>query len=228
MFPGIILVVLYILYILIKSFIHKEDAPSIPAQEIKAFRGDNFIAKVLRVLFLPILLILLVLGSISLKILKDVAQETAKLTSMVFFILLGATTFTLVFRTLGGDTYLQELILSSNLSPLLFLLLVMVVIFIAGFFIDFIEIVFIIVPVVTPVFNALGMDMLWVGILIALNLQTSFLTPPFGFALFYLKGVAPDTVKTSQIYRGIVPFIIIQLIIVGIVIFFPELLFLSK
>ncbi len=256
LFPGILLVVLYILYILIKSFVNKEDAPSIPANEIKAFRGENFVLKILKVLFLPIALILLVLGSIftgvaspteasaigaigatfltliqkkfSFKILKEVAQETAKLTSMVFFILLGATTFTLVFRTLGGDSYLQNLIMSSNLTPLLFLLLVMAVIFVAGFFIDFIEIVFIIVPVVTPIFNAFDMDMLWVGILIALNLQTSFLTPPFGFALFYLKGVAPATVKTSQIYKGIIPFIIIQLIVVGVVVFFPELIFLTK
>ena len=110
----------------------------------------------------------------------------------------------------------------------MFLLLVMVVIFIAGFFIDFIEIIFIIIPVVTPIFNAFDMNMLWVGILIALNLQTSFLTPPFGFALFYLKGVAPPEVKTSQIYKGIVPFIIIQLIVLGVVIFFPEIIFLTK
>ncbi|GGX20584.1 TRAP transporter large permease [Aquimarina muelleri] len=256
MLPGVLLVGLYIGYILIKSFIYKDHAPSIPAEEIAVFRGGDFTAKILKALFLPLLLIVLVLGSIftgiaspteasaigaigatiltviqkkfSFKTLKEVAQETTKLTTMVFFILLGATTFTLVFRTLGGDTYLQELILSSNLTPMLFLLLVMVVIFIAGFFIDFIEIVFIIVPVVTPVFNALGMDMLWVGILIALNLQTSFLTPPFGFALFYLKGVAPESVKTSQIYRGIIPFIIIQLLIVGIVVFFPEIIFISK
>ncbi|WP_103866613.1 TRAP transporter large permease subunit [Aquimarina sp. I32.4] len=254
--PGILLVGLYIIYILITSFINKEDAPSIPAEEIAAFRGNDFIVKVFKVLFLPILLIVLVLGSIftgiaspteasaigvigatlltitqkkfSFKTLKQVAQETSKLTSMVFFILLGATTFTLVFRTLGGDTYLQELIISSNLSPLMFLVLVMVVIFIAGFFIDFIEIIFIIIPVVTPVFNAFDMDMLWVGILIALNLQTSFLTPPFGFALFYLKGVAPESVKTNQIYKGIIPFIIIQLIIVGVVVFFPEIIFISK
>ncbi|MBP2830782.1 TRAP transporter large permease subunit [Aquimarina sp. U1-2] len=254
--PGVILVLLYILYILIKSYIHKDDAPSIPADEIKKFRGDHFISKMIKVLLLPVLLIILVLGSIftgiaspteasaigaigatiltiiqkkfSFHTLREVVQETTKLTSMVFFILLGATTFTLVFRTLGGDSYLQELIMSSNLTPLLFLLLVMIIIFIAGFFIDFIEIVFIIVPVVTPIFNAFGMDMLWVGILIALNLQTSFLTPPFGFALFYLKGVAPDSVKTSQIYKGIIPFIIIQLIIVGVVVFFPEIIFISK
>ena len=250
--PGLILVGLYILYILIKSFVHKEDAPSIPAEEIAKFRGKNFTIRVLKVLFLPLLLILLVLGSIftgvaspteasaigaigatllvvlqkkfSYQVVKEVAQETAKLTSMVFFILLGATTFTLVFRSLGGDTYLRDLILSSELSPMLFLLLVMLVVFIAGFFIDFIEIVFIIVPVVTPVFNALGMDMLWVGVLIALNLQTSFLTPPFGFALFYLKGVTPPGVTTSQIYKGIVPFILIQLLIVILVLFFPEVI----
>lgn len=253
MLPGILLVSCYIIYIILKSFINKEDAPAIPAEEIKAFRGSNFIGKIIKVLLLPILLILMVLGSIftgiaspteasaigalgatiltivqkkfSFKILKEVAQETAKLTTMVFFILLGATTFTLVFRTLGGDDYLQELILSSNLSPLLFLLLVMLIIFVAGFFIDFIEIVFIIVPVVTPIFNALEVNMLWVGILMALNLQTSFLTPPFGFALFYLKGVAPSEVKTSQIYKGIIPFIIIQLIIVALVVLFPEMIF---
>ncbi len=256
LFPGLVLVGLYIIYILIKSFIHKEDAPGIPPEEIAEFRGNNFKANVIKVLFLPLALIILVLGSIftgiaspteasaigaigatiltifqkkfTYDILKEVAQETMKLTSMVFFILLGATTFTLVFRALGGDSYLQELIVSSQLTPLMFLLLVMVVIFIAGFFIDFIEIVFIIVPVVTPIFNAFDMNMLWVGVLIALNLQTSFLTPPFGFALFYLKGVAPESVKTSQIYRGIIPFIIIQLIIVGVVVFFPEIVFLSK
>lgn len=256
MLPGIILVFLYIAYVLIVSFIKKEDAPSIPKEEIKAFRGDNFIPKIIKVLVLPVLLIVIVLGSIftglaspteasaigalgatiltivqkkfSLQILKEVAKDTMKLTSMVFFILLGATTFTLVFRTLGGDHYLQDLIMSSQLSPILFLLLVMIVIFIAGFFIDFIEIIFIIIPVVTPIFNAFNMDMLWVGILIALNLQTSFLTPPFGFALFYLKGVAPPQVKTSQIYKGIIPFIIIQLLILGIVIFFPQIIFLNK
>ncbi|MBQ4803650.1 TRAP transporter large permease subunit [Aquimarina sp. MMG015] len=256
MLPGLVLVGCYILYILIKSFINKEDAPAISKEEIKEFRGDNFTSKIIKVLVLPILLIVIVLGSIftgvaspteasaigalgatlltitqkkfTFKILKEVAQETTKLTTMVFFILLGATTFTLVFRTLGGDDYLQELILSSRLSPLMFLLLVMVIIFIAGFFIDFIEIVFIIVPVVTPIFNALDMNMLWVGILIALNLQTSFLTPPFGFALFYLKGVAPPEIKTSQIYKGIIPFIIIQLIIVGLVVLYPEIIFISK
>jgi len=254
--PGLLLVGLYIIYIIVRSAINKEEAPSIPAREIAAFREKNFIPKILKVLLLPVLLIVIVLGSIftgiaspteasaigaigatiltivqkkfSVKILKEVAQETTRLTSMVFFILLGATTFTLVFRTLGGDRYLQELIMESQLTPIMFLLLVMFIIFIAGFFIDFIEIVFIIVPVVTPIFNAFDMNMLWVGILMALNLQTSFLTPPFGFALFYLKGVAPETVRTSQIYKGIIPFIVIQLFIVGLVLFFPEIIFIGN
>jgi len=251
--PGVILVALYIIYVLIRSFLFERETlnqNSVVTQEKDTTKG--FGLKVVKVLLLPIILIVLVLGSIflgiaspteasalgaigallltltqkklSLRVLKEVMQETTKLTSMVFFILLGATTFTLVFRALGGDDYLQELIIGAELSPVLFLVAVMVVIFIAGFFIDFIEIIFIVVPVVTPVFNALGMDMLWVGILIALNLQTSFLTPPFGFALFYLKGVAPEEVQTSQIYRGILPFILIQLLIIGIVVFFPEII----
>lgn len=251
LYPGLMLVGFYIVYILFISFIKKDCAPSIPEKEIKVFMNSDFIPKIIKVLVLPVLLIISVLGSIfagiaspteasaigalgatlltisqkklSFSILKEVGEETIKLTSMVFFILLGATTFTLVFRTLGGDAYLQEVIVSSQLSPMLFLLLVMVIVFIAGFFIDFIEIVFIIIPVVTPIFNFLEMDMLWVGILIALNLQTSFLTPPFGFALFYLKGVVPDDVKTKQIYKGIIPFIIIQILVMCVVMFFPNI-----
>ena len=141
---------------------------------------------------------------------------------MVFIILVGATAFGLVFRGIGGDRYLTHLILDANLGPHAFLFMVMIVIFIAGFFIDFIEITFIIVPVVAPIFAKLGVDPLWLGILIAMNLQTSFLTPPFGFALFYLKGVAPPSVKTFDIYKGVVPFIIIQLIVLALVAFVPE------
>ena len=254
--PGLLLVVLYVAFILVLSFIKKDYAPAIPEGEIKSFREDNFIPKMITVFVLPMLLIVVVLGSIlvglasvteaaavgamgatiltvvqkkfNLKVLKEVARETTRLTSMVFFILLGATTFTFVFITLGGNDYLKELILSSNLTPMMFLWLVMLVIFILGFFLEFIEITFIVVPIVTPIFNAFNMDMLWVGILIALNLQTSFLTPPFGFALFYLKGVAPKSVKTIQIYKGVIPFIIIQLIVLGIVVLFPEIIHIFK
>jgi len=161
----------------------------------------------------------------NLNILNQVMRQTMQLTAMVFWILLGATTFTLVFRTLGGDAYLIELIQNANLSPMVFLTIVMILIFVAGFFIDFIEIIFIFVPIITPIFNVYEVDMLWVGILMALNLQTSFLTPPFGFSLFYLKGVAPPEVTTQHLYRGIVPFIIIQIIMITVVILFPEIIY---
>jgi TRAP-type mannitol/chloroaromatic compound transport system permease large subunit len=161
-------------------------------------------------------------GKCSISVLKAVMAETTHLTCMVFFILVGATSFGLVFRGMEGDIYLTNLIVSADMGPSAFLALVMVMIFIAGFFIDFIEITFIIVPVVAPIFQQFGVDPLWLGILIAMNLQTSFLTPPFGFSLFYLKGVAPKGIETGHIYRGIIPFIIIQIIAVGLVIAFPE------
>ncbi len=251
--PGMLLVLAYIVYILIYSNIRKDVAPPMTDEEIEVFRGEGFVKRVIEAFVLPFVLIIAVLGSIfagiaspteaaavgalgatlltliqrkfSYAILKEVMEETTHITAMVFMILLGATTFTLIFRELGGDDYLVELITQSNLSPMMFLGLVMVVIFIAGFFIDFIEIIFIIVPVVTPIFNAFEMDMLWVGILIAMNLQTSFLTPPFGFSLFYLKGVAPPEVSTQQIYKGIVPFIAIQLIFIAVVVAYPEFIY---
>jgi tripartite ATP-independent transporter DctM subunit len=253
--PGFLLVVCYIVYIIVIANIKKDIAPPMPQDVIdELMNSDDFIMRVISAFVLPLLLIVAVLGSIfagiaspteaaavgalgatlltilqkkfNFAILKDVMQQTTHLTSMVFLILLGATTFSLVFRTMGGDTYLVELIQNANLSPMMFLLIVMLVIFVAGFFIDFIEIIFIIVPVVTPIFDALEMDMLWIGVLIAMNLQTSFLTPPFGFSLFYLKGVAPEGVSTQMIYRGIVPFIIIQIIFLGLIILFPEVLYL--
>ncbi|MEQ8533989.1 MAG: TRAP transporter large permease subunit, partial [Imperialibacter sp.] len=138
-------------------------------------------------------------------------------------ILIGATAFSLVFRALGGDRFLIQLIENSDLSVNAFLFVVMLAVFVAGFFIDFIEIIFIIVPVVAPIFAKLGVDLVWVGILLALNLQTSFLTPPFGFSLFYLKGVAPKHITTGQLYRGIVPFVLIQLVFLLLVVLFPEI-----
>jgi TRAP-type mannitol/chloroaromatic compound transport system permease large subunit len=157
-------------------------------------------------------------------VLKEVMRGTTHLTSMVFLILLGATTFALVFRGLGGDKYLVHLIQSSDLSSSMFLLLVMLVVFILGFFIDFIEIIFIVVPVVAPIFIAFKMDLVWIGVLMALNLQTSFLSPPFGFSLFYLKGVCPPEITTGHIYRGVLPFLAIQILLLLIVIFYPSLL----
>ena len=244
--PGMILVLSYIVYILIVSYVKPEVAPLNDENTTVQIN----LGQVLKAFLLPLLLILAVLGSIftgiaspteaaavgalgaiistlsqgrlNLKVLKDVMQGTTHLTSMVFLILIGATTFALVFRGLGGDRFLMDLIETSNLSGPLFLVLVMMVVFLLGFFIDFIEIIFIVVPVVTPIFIAYDMDLIWIGILLALNLQTSFLTPPFGFSLFYLKGVCPPEVKTSQIYRGVVPFLVIQVIVLSIAVIAPQ------
>lgn len=251
--PGVLLVGLYMTYIIFRAYQKENMAPPIPKEEIDAFKGKGFAGRVVKVFVLPMILIVAVLGSIfaglaspteaaavgalgatiltiiqgqfTMQVLRDVMRETTHLTTMVFMILLGATTFTLVFKMLGGDTFLIESIVNSDLSPSVFILLVMIVIFITGFFIDFIEIIFILVPVVTPIFEALGVDMLWVGILIALNLQTSFLTPPFGFSLFYLKGVSPEGVSTRQIYRGAIPFIAIQLIFLALIFFYPQFVY---
>ncbi len=252
--PGFLLVVAYIGYILIFALRNPEEAPSISAEEITRFKSENFAPKVIKAFVLPMLLIVAVLGSIfmgiaspteaagigalgailltmsqkkfSLEVLKSVMQDTTHLTCMVFIILLGATTFTFVFREMGGDRYLVQLIENANLSATAFLILVMIVVFIAGFFIDFIEIIFIIVPVVAPIFEIYEMNLIWIGILLALNLQTSFLTPPFGFSLFYLKGIAPPEVTTQHLYKGIIPFVIIQLVFLMLVIFFPKIIFL--
>lgn len=250
--PGILLVVSYLIYILAVSHFRPQWAPPIPAGEIRQFRDKGFVRRVIQAFFLPFLLILAVLGSIFLgvaspteaaavgalgatlltifsgkftfEILQSVVRETTLLTSMVFMILLGATTFSFVFREMQGDVYLTDLVTGSNLPAWGFLLLVMAVVFIAGFFIDFIEIIFIIVPVVAPIFVQYDMNLIWVGILLALNLQTSFLTPPFGFSLFYLKGVAPAGITTGQLYAGILPFVLIQLIFLLLAAFFPEII----
>jgi len=249
--PGLLLVGAYLLYILLKSWLHPESAPALPQEEIDRFRDERFWGRVIKAFLLPFLLIVAVLGSIfagiaspteaaavgafgatlltalqrkfNLPVLRSVMEETTLLTSMVFLILLGATTFSLVFREMGGDRYLIEVIEQSQLSPMAFLALVMVVVFIAGFFIDFIEIIFIVVPVVTPIFIQYDINLIWVGILLAMNLQTSFLTPPFGFSLFYLKGVAPEGVTTGHLYRGIAPFVFIQIVFLALVLLFPEL-----
>lgn len=249
--PGIILVVAYILYTLILAQLRPELAPSIPDEEIAKFKSKDFGKKVVKAFVLPILLIIAVLGSIfagiaspteaaavgalgatiltviqgkfNLETLQSVMRETTHLTSMVFVILLGATTFSFVFREMQGDIFLVDLIRNSDLSPMIFLLLVMAIVFVAGFFIDFIEIIFIIVPVVSPIFVELNIDLIWIGILLALNLQTSFLTPPFGFSLFYLKGVAPPEITTGHLYRGIIPFLVIQLLVLLLVVFFPDI-----
>lgn len=237
--PGVLLVLLYILYIIIISRLKPEWAPKISEEDLVNFKKNLNFKELSMAFILPLLLVVAVLGSIfagiaspteaaavgalgailltlfrkklNWKILKEVNIESMQITAMVFMIFMGATAFSLVFRGLGGDHLLSELIKSIDLDPKLFLICIMLVVFFTGFFIDFIEIIFIIVPVVLPLFKIMGVDLTWLGILLAINLQTSFLTPPFGFALFYLKGVAPKGVRTSDIYKGAIPFVFIQM-----------------
>lgn len=249
--PGFILVSLYLIWIISISFIKPSAAPAMPQDELDSFKGKAMAKRVFMAFLPTFLLILVVLGSIfagiasptdaaavgalgatiltilqgkfNYKTLKAVMTETCHLTCMVFIILVGATAFGLTFRGMGGDRYIGGLILEAELDPNIFLALVMGIIFVAGFFIDFFEITFIIVPVVAPIFIHMGIDLLWLGILIAMNFQTSFLTPPMGFSLFYLKGVAPKEIKTVQIYKGVFPYIMMQIGGLALIIFFPEL-----
>jgi tripartite ATP-independent transporter DctM subunit len=243
--PGFMLVGMYLIYVLV--FASRQIAPSFePSDQAPISFGGLF-----RALFPPLLLIFMVLGSIlagfatpteaagvgaagalvlallnkqlNLQKLKDVMMSTTKVTSMVFLILIGASIFSLVFRGFGGEELIEELFASLPGGVFAAVLLVMVVIFLLGFILDFIEITFVVVPLVAPVLLAMGIDPIWLGIMIAVNLQTSFLTPPFGFALFYLRGVAPPEVKTSDIYRGVTPFIAIQLILLACLAIWPNL-----
>ena len=247
--PGLILVALYALYILFISWLHPDWAPPVKDD---AFRksGKSFSLYLLKSLIPPLSLMIAVLGSIfagiaspteaagvgatgatvlcllnrrfNMEVLKTVMETTVQLTSMVFIILVGATAFGLVFRGLGGDIVIREFVTHIPFGKWGVLATVMAVIFIAGFFLDFIEITFIHIPVLAPIMKTMGFDPVWFAILFAVNLQTSFLTPPFGFSLFYLKGVAPPEVSTVQIYKGIIPFVGIQLVGLFLVVVFPE------
>ncbi len=249
--PGFLLFGLYLVFVAVFAWLRPGSAPPMPDDLMARFTGKEKWMRIGKAFVPPVFLMIAVLGTIFTGIaspteaaavgalgatlltlsqgkltvltLKQVMKETTFLTSMVFIILAGAAAFGLVFRGMGGDHYLSSLILGSDLEPHHFLLIVMLVVFIAGFFIDFIEICFIIVPVVAPIFLKMGVDLTWLGILLAVNLQTSFLTPPFGFALFYLKGVAPPEVTTRHIYKGIIPFILIQLLVLYLVMEFPVL-----
>jgi tripartite ATP-independent transporter DctM subunit len=245
--PGLLLVVLYVLYLLGAAFFR----PGLmPPHE----RGDEdavSIAQILRALLPPLALIFAVLGSIlaglatpteaagvggmgalllallrreiDLARLRDIMQATLKISSMVFLILIGASLFSLVFRGFGGDDGVHAILQALPGGVVGAVILVMLVMFLLGFVLDFIEITFVVVPIVGPVLLAMGLDPVWLGVMIAINLQTSFLTPPFGFALFYLRGVAPPSVTTQQLYRGVVPFIAIQLGALLLIALFPEL-----
>ncbi|WP_373070634.1 TRAP transporter large permease subunit [Sulfurimonas sp.] len=245
--PGLLLVGIYIVYILIYSYFKPEVAPVY--QDVQ----DVSIKEILLAILPPLFLMLAVLGSIftgvasptesaafgvlgavvlaklnkslDFDMLKYASLETVKLSGMIFMILIGATAFSLVFNELGGTDMVLEFFTQDISDVWAFIAIAMISIFILGFFIDFIEISFIVVPILVPVMEAFGIDPIWFAVLIALNLQTSFLTPPFGLSLFFLKGAAGDMIKTMQIYKGIIPFILLQLLALGLVIIFPDLVF---
>ena len=251
--PGLILVGLFILYIAVIAFFRPETAPALPQEELAGISGKQLLVRVGKAMFPPLFLMVAVLGSIfagiaspteaaavgavgaivltltngkfSLKILREVMRATVQLTCMVFIILCGAAAFGLVFRGLGGDELVRGFLggLADQYSRGVVLAIVMGLIFVIGFFLDFIEITFIHVPVLAPIMIEFGFDPIWFCVLLAVNLQTSFMTPPFGFSLFYLKAVTPPEVTTGHIYRGIIPFVIFQLIGLTIVVLFPQL-----
>jgi tripartite ATP-independent transporter DctM subunit len=253
--PGLMLVAAYILFILVVAYVKKDFAPAIPPDPSRGNKKKQVIRALVDII--PSLtLIILVLGSIfagiatptessavgcfgaiglalmyrtfSIAMVKEAALESVKITSMVFAILIGATAFSMVFSYTGGEEIVEEFM--TNLpgdEKWGFIIFTMLAIFILGFFIDFVEISYIIVPILVPISELLGINPIWFAILIAMNLQTSFLTPPFGFSLFYLKGVAPPSVSTIQIYKGVLPFIAIQMLVLAILAMYPEFFGLS-
>ncbi|GAA3970378.1 TRAP transporter large permease subunit [Allohahella marinimesophila] len=248
--PSAILVGCYIAYVLFISWRNPDDAPAIQDLDSTETKTQQYLSALMAILP-PLALILVVLGSIftgiatptesaalggigaivlslvyqqfSFRMIWESSKETMSITAMIFAILLGATAFSMAFTYTGGDTIVEEWMLSLPGEKWGFLLVSMLIILVLGFFVDFVEISFIVVPILAPVAEALGISMVWFAMLIAMNLQTSFLTPPFGFALFYLKGVAPTSVRTTDIYRGVMPFILIQMFVVLLLLFSPEL-----
>ncbi len=245
--PGLLLVLLYIIYIFVFSYLKPEVAPV--AKDVK----EIGVMEIIKAVTPPLLLMFTVLGTIfagvasptesaafgvvgalllavfnktlSFEMLRYATLESVKLSGMIFMILIGATAFSLVFNELGGSDLILEFFSQEIGDVWFFIAFAMLIIFILGFFIDFIEISFIVVPILVPVMHAFGIDPVWFGVLIALNLQASFLTPPFGLSLFFLKGAAGDSVTTMQIYKGIVPFIVLQFLALVLVMLFPNLVF---
>jgi tripartite ATP-independent transporter DctM subunit len=265
--PGLVLTALYLFYVFGRSLFSPMSAPALPP-EARTLRGLKLLRRVLLVLIPPLALIFLVLGTIFLGVatpteggamgatgalilalinrrlswglLRQAMNSTAKLTSFVIFILMGSTIFSLTFRGVNGDLWVEHLLTGLPGGPIGFLIVVNLLTFVLAFFLDFFELAFIIVPLLAPVADKLGIDLIWFGVLLAVNMQTSFMHPPFGFALFYLRSVAPAQgyldkitgrsiapVTTGQIYWGAVPFVVIQVIMVGIVIAFPSLVTVS-
>ncbi|HHJ80846.1 MAG TPA: TRAP transporter large permease subunit [Candidatus Tenderia electrophaga] len=244
--PGLLLVAAFMVYILIVAFFKPEMAPAMPVEKDATGLGKQ----VLKSLLPPLTLVFAVLGSIffgiasptesaavgalgamllsaihkrlSLKNIRQASQQTVRLTSMVFMILIGATAFGLVFRSMGGDLVVEDFMMALPGGEWGFIAASMLLIFVLGFFLDFLEICFIVVPILAPIAELMDINMLWFAVLIAMNLQTSFLTPPFGFSLFYLKAAAPPEVRIQHIYKGVIPFVLIQVVVLGGIILFPD------
>ncbi|NLQ17191.1 TRAP transporter large permease subunit [Marinomonas sp. M1K-6] len=249
--PGLILVGLYIFYVAMVAWLQPHKAPAVPREELRNGSTEPLAILLLKGLVPPLVLIFAVLGSIlggiatpteaagvgalgaallalgsgklSLATLKDAVYSTTKVTSMVFMILIGASLFSLVFRGFGGEELIQDFFSQLPGGVVGAMIVVMLLMFFLGFILDFIEITFVVVPIVAPVLLAMGLDPVWLGIMMAINLQTSFLTPPFGFALFYLRGVAPPELKTQSIYKGVLPFILIQVSVLIMLSIWPDL-----
>jgi tripartite ATP-independent transporter DctM subunit len=247
--PGLILVVLYILFVIFKAVTDPKSCPATPVPEEER---QHLLREVAVALIPPLLLIVAVLGSIlggiatpteaasvgsvgalilaalrrrlTLPILHQVVVSTATITSMVFIILFGAAVFSVVFRMMGGDNLVHEFLASMPGGAIGAAIIVMLIMFILGFILDTFEIIFIVIPITAPVLLTLGLDPIWLGVMVGVNLQTSFLTPPFGFALFYLRGVAPPRVSTGMIYRGVIPFVILQIVALLVLFMFPQLI----
>ena len=248
--PGLMLATMYALYVGGVASVKPDAAPALP-REMTDIPWRELLKRVVVVMLPPLLLILIVLGSIfagvatpteagaigsigaillaaargrmSMNVVRESCVGATKLTTMVMFLLIGSTAFALVFRGLYGDIWIEDLLTNLPGGKVGLLLVANLAIFILGFFLDFFEIAFIIIPLLAPAASVLGIDLVWFGVMIGMNLQTSFLTPPFGFALFYLRGVAPPEVKTTDLYRAVIPFIIIQLIGLLLIIQWPGL-----
>ncbi|MGR3497355.1 MAG: TRAP transporter large permease [Limimaricola soesokkakensis] len=246
--PGVLLVGLYSLWIIFKAITDPESCPATP---VPAEEKRGLFKEVLVALLPPLLLIMAVLGSIlggvatpteaasvgavgaiilaalrwrlSPRILHETVVATATITSMVFIILFGASVFSIVFRLMGGDNLVHEFLSNLPGGAVAAVIVVMAIMFVLGFILDTFEIIFIVIPITAPILLALDIDPIWLGVLVGMNLQTSFLTPPFGFALFYLRGVAPDSLPTSAIYRGIIPFVLLQVIGIALLFAFPQI-----
>jgi tripartite ATP-independent transporter DctM subunit len=249
-FPGIVLTCLYVGYVVIVSFVKPAWVPALPLAA-RSLRGAKLMLRVATTLVPPLLLIFLVLGTIfmgiatpteggamgatgalimafvrkrmNLRLLKQAMESTAKLTTFVIFILIGARVFSLTFYGVDGHLWIEHLLVGLPGGPIGFLIVVNLLVFLLAFFLDYFELAFIIVPLLAPVADKLGINLIWFGVLLGINMQTSFLHPPFGFALFFLRSVAPPSVKTSDIYWGAIPFVCIQILMVMLVIAFPQM-----